>query len=144
MPIVVLLPTVPWVAKQVLPVARNEARVRTTKLEVFDYLYTDGNEKRAADWRRRRGDKEALADLFAALDLDPPRDQEECLIQKTGREAAAAALLEYATSSSASLIVLAVPQRSPVGKLLLGSEAQTVLLNAVCPVLTVPISGQGA
>lgn len=125
-----------------LPVARHEATARSVKLDIFDYLYTDGDVNRAADWRRRRNDNDALASLFADLGLGPPREEEERLIQKTGRETAAAALLDYAISSEANLIVLAVPQRSPVGKLLLGSEAQTVLLNAACPVLTVPISSR--
>ncbi len=46
-------------------------------------------------------------------------------------------LLEVAKERDASLIVIGVRRRSPVGKLLLGSNSQTILLNAECPVLAV-------
>jgi nucleotide-binding universal stress UspA family protein len=46
-------------------------------------------------------------------------------------------LLEVARERGADLIVIGVRRRSPVGKLVLGSNAQTVLLEADCPVLAV-------
>ena len=42
-----------------------------------------------------------------------------------------------ATQTAASLIVVGVRHRSPVGKALLGSVAQRVILDAPCPVLAV-------
>ena len=51
-------------------------------------------------------------------------------------------VLEAAEESGADLIVIGLRRRSPVGKLVLGSNAQTILLNAECPVLTVK-AGQG-
>ena len=50
---------------------------------------------------------------------------------------AASALLDAATETAADLIVIGVRRRSPVGKLLTGSTAQQVLLEADCPVLAV-------
>jgi nucleotide-binding universal stress UspA family protein len=46
-------------------------------------------------------------------------------------------LIATAEELSAELIVLGLRRRSPVGKLILGVNAQRVLFDAPCPVLTV-------
>jgi nucleotide-binding universal stress UspA family protein len=46
-------------------------------------------------------------------------------------------LIEVAEREDAALIVIGLRRRSPVGKLLLGSNAQWILLRAECPVLAV-------
>ncbi len=46
-------------------------------------------------------------------------------------------LINAADSADAEFIVIGLRRRSPVGKLLLGSNAQRVLLDASCPVLAV-------
>jgi nucleotide-binding universal stress UspA family protein len=46
-------------------------------------------------------------------------------------------VLRAAESATAEFIVIGLRRRSPVGKLLLGSNAQRVLLDAACPVLAV-------
>jgi nucleotide-binding universal stress UspA family protein len=46
-------------------------------------------------------------------------------------------LLRAAEAADAEFIVIGLRRRSPVGKLLLGSNAQRVLLDAACPVLAV-------
>jgi nucleotide-binding universal stress UspA family protein len=46
-------------------------------------------------------------------------------------------LVEVAAEEKATLIVIGLRRRSPVGKLLLGSNAQEILLQADCPVLAV-------
>jgi nucleotide-binding universal stress UspA family protein len=53
---------------------------------------------------------------------------------------AASDILQAAADESADLIVLGLRRRSPVGKLLLGSTAQEVLLGADCAVLAVKAS----
>jgi nucleotide-binding universal stress UspA family protein len=50
-------------------------------------------------------------------------------------------LLTTAAEAQADLIVIALRRRSPIGKLLLGRNAQRVLLDARCPVLTVKAEG---
>ncbi|MBA2464372.1 MAG: universal stress protein [Nocardioidaceae bacterium] len=46
-------------------------------------------------------------------------------------------LVNVATEVDADIIVIGLRRRSPVGKLILGSNAQRVLLDAPCPVLAV-------
>ena len=49
-------------------------------------------------------------------------------------------LISIAEANSAELIVIGLRRRSPVGKLILGSNAQRILLDAKCPVLAVKSS----
>jgi nucleotide-binding universal stress UspA family protein len=46
-------------------------------------------------------------------------------------------LISVAEEVSAEFIVIGLRRRSPVGKLILGSNAQRILLDAPCPVLAV-------
>lgn len=46
-------------------------------------------------------------------------------------------LISVAEAESADFIVIGLRRRSPVGKLILGSNAQRILLDASCPVLAV-------
>ena len=46
-------------------------------------------------------------------------------------------LINVAEEVSADVIVIGLRRRSPVGKLILGSNAQRILLDAPCPVLAV-------
>jgi nucleotide-binding universal stress UspA family protein len=48
-------------------------------------------------------------------------------------------LISIAESSDADLIVIGLRRRTPVGKLILGSNAQRILLDAPCPVLAVKV-----
>ncbi len=46
-------------------------------------------------------------------------------------------LVDFATENDIDEIIVGVRRRSKVGKLLMGSTAQFVILNAPCPVVTV-------
>jgi nucleotide-binding universal stress UspA family protein len=48
-------------------------------------------------------------------------------------------LISIAEASGAELIVIGLRRRTPVGKLILGSNAQRILLDAPCPVLAVKV-----
>ncbi|MGH8868443.1 MAG: universal stress protein [Actinomycetes bacterium] len=52
-------------------------------------------------------------------------------------------LIAVAEETGADLIVIGLRRRSPVGKLVLGSNAQRVLLDAQCPVLAVKVTEEG-
>jgi nucleotide-binding universal stress UspA family protein len=47
------------------------------------------------------------------------------------------AVLDVAREEAATLVIVGVRHRTPVGKMLLGSVAQRVILDAACPVLAV-------
>ena len=49
-------------------------------------------------------------------------------------------LISIAEATGADLIVIGLRRRTPVGKLILGSNAQRILLDAPCPVLAVKVS----
>ena len=53
-------------------------------------------------------------------------------------------LIGAAEEADGSLIVIGLRRRSPVGKLILGVNAQRILLDAPCPVLAVKPNGNGA
>lgn len=55
----------------------------------------------------------------------------------TGSADVADDLVTTATEVNADVIVIGLRRRSPVGKLILGSNAQRILLEAPCPVLAV-------
>ena len=57
----------------------------------------------------------------------------------TSTELAADDVLTVAEEVGAELIVIGLRHRTPVGKLILGSTAQRVLLDATCPVLAVKL-----
>ena len=56
------------------------------------------------------------------------------LIREVG---AGEALVEYAAEKEYEELIIGVKKRSRVEKLLLGSNAQYIILNAPCPVLSV-------
>ena len=87
----------------------------------------------------------ALIVVNTAPDAEPAGLVEQLTASGLGYEIRTAAdgqdsadeLIKTAESAEADFIVIGLRRRSPVGKLLLGSNAQRVLLDAACPVLAV-------
>jgi nucleotide-binding universal stress UspA family protein len=120
--------------------AIEEARRRSARLHIVRNTGQpmDENPGKARDW----------ADAMAAWESEG-----EQLVRDLGDEGidatfrvepasadAAESILTAAAERDADLIVIGLRRRSPVGKLVMGSVSQTVILRADCPVLAVKAS----
>ena len=76
----------------------------------------------------------ALAELRARLDASGVVYE---IDQKVRGHEASEEVVEAADRVMASLIVIGLRRRTPTGKLITGSQAQRILLDAKCPVLAV-------
>jgi len=86
---------------------------------------------------RRYASEEALDDVRARLDQTGVPFEIQQLVR--GHDASDE-LVEAADRLKASLIVIGLRRRTATGKLITGSQAQRVLLDANCPVLAVKAS----
>ena len=109
--------------------AAEECRMRKTRLVVINSARGGGS---AGD--ETGGDDEQLAAVGSLLAQDGLEHEVRQLV--LGLEPAED-LIAVAEEVSADMIVIGLRRRSPVGKLILGSNAQRILLDAPCPVLAV-------
>ncbi|MGH3446412.1 MAG: universal stress protein [Nocardioidaceae bacterium] len=115
-----------------LDVAVEEARRRNTSLLVVNAGRGEStnNEKfaddaKAAQLRKRLDDSGVTYSLLRSVSSREPAEE----------------LVSMAAEREVELVVIGLRRRSPVGKLLMGSTAQRILLDAECPVLAVkPVS----
>ncbi len=110
--------------------AAEEARLRQTSLLVVSSHDPTQNK-----------DRQAVSRFQTELDAAATRLEEEGLDfgvrrLETGR-LPSEDLVEAAEEVDADLIVIGLRRRSAVGKLILGSHAQQILMDANCPVLAV-------
>lgn len=82
-------------------------------------------------------DRYAGSDALAAVEARLTAAGVEHQVRQGVTADVAEQVLDVATELSAVLVVLGMRRRTPVGKLLMGSVAQRVILNAECPVLCV-------
>jgi nucleotide-binding universal stress UspA family protein len=97
--------------------ALSEARLRGAALVVVD----TSPEVEASDLAAELAASGVTHQIRAPVDVDDSAEE----------------LIRIAETTDADFIVIGLRRRSPVGKLLLGSNAQRVLLDAACPVLAV-------
>lgn len=116
-----------------LAAARDEAVQRQVKLLVVN-SHRGG---RDFDSSQAQLFEEELARV--QRDLDEAGVEHEVRALVRGNEPAED-LIEVAGESDADLIVIGLRRRTPIGKLILGSNAQRILLEAQCPVLAVKAS----
>lgn len=116
--------------------AATEAHLRRTSLVVVA--------SQGAGPEKDPKKKDAVARLEAELERIGARLKEQGLTHELRRldrgRLPSEDLLEVAEDVDAELIVIGLRRRSPVGKLILGSQAQQILLDASRPVLAVKAS----
>jgi nucleotide-binding universal stress UspA family protein len=114
-----------------LTAAVSEARLRQQPLHVVNSSRGD------ALLDSRFASQEALAAVKARLD-------EAGVVYEIAQEVrghdASEEVVDAADRVNASLIVIGLRRRTPTGKLITGSQAQRILLDAHCPVLAVKAS----
>jgi len=110
--------------------AVEEAQLRKSKLVIVnshrggrefdqdDALETEAQLQEVRDQLKESGVEHEIRQLVRGM--DPAED-----------------LISVAEEVSADFVVIGLRRRTPVGKLILGSNAQRVLLDATCPVLAV-------
>ncbi|HEX5511214.1 MAG TPA: universal stress protein [Actinomycetales bacterium] len=113
-----------------LQAAVKEAKLRNSKLVVIN-SNRGGRDLEADDAAKY---EQELADIKAELDEAGVEHQVRQLVR--GMEPSED-LIAVAEEVGAQLIVIGLRRRTPVGKLILGSNAQRILLDASCPVLAV-------
>jgi nucleotide-binding universal stress UspA family protein len=111
-----------------LELAVSEAKMRGVSLVVANF---GKNDAYVDDRSVTEPGVEELQTRLASLDVP------YSIVAAVGESDTASDLLSLAETSNATLIVIGIRRRSQVGKLLLGSVAQRVIMEAPCPVLTV-------
>ena len=111
-----------------LTAAISEARLREEPLHVVNTSRGDS----LVD--RRFASDDLLAAVRARLEESGTVFE---IDQHIGGHEASDELVEAADRVKASMIVIGLRRRTPTGKLITGSQAQRILLDANCPVLAV-------
>lgn len=110
--------------------AAQEAQLRRTKLIVVN-SHRGG---RDFDPQEAQRFEDELGQVQHRLDAEGIEHEVRALVR--GNEPSED-LIEVAQESDADFIVIGLRRRTPVGKLILGSNAQRILLDSSCPVLAV-------
>ena len=117
-------------AKEALNLAKSHAKVFGASVEVVTSMQKGTESERKVIEQAERG-LEYAKSLF---EEDGIACNTHLLIRGLS---AGEDLVEFANENQIDQIVVGVKRRSKVGKLLMGSTAQYVILQAECPVITV-------
>ena len=117
-------------AKEALNLARSHAKAFDASIEVVTSMQK-GTESERKDIEQAERGLEYAKSLF-------DEDSIDCNTHLLIRGLSAGEdLVEFANENQIDQIIVGVKRRSKVGKLLMGSTAQYVILQAGCPVVTV-------
>jgi nucleotide-binding universal stress UspA family protein len=109
--------------------AVDEARLRSLDLVVVNSQREDHTDE---EWVRK-----TESDLAAARERLARSGVRYELRETVAGPAGVEELVTIAEEADAQLVVIGIRRRSPVGKLILGTRAQRIMLDAPCPVLAV-------
>lgn len=115
--------------------AAREAALRGGRILLVGYVPTPLDQQASRRYDQDRRAVQATLDALATALLDDGADVSIHI--PIGVNSPADAILEVAREEGAELIVIGVRRRSRVGKLVLGSNAQDILLGATAAVLAV-------
>jgi nucleotide-binding universal stress UspA family protein len=116
-------------AQRALTAAQKRTKLLTAELHIF-YSCGNANGDSNKDSRIESLLKDAEM-MCAACGIS-------CRIEACrGKESCAQSILDYARTNHIDEIVIGLRKRSQLGKMLFGSTARQVILDAHCPVLTV-------
>lgn len=117
-------------SKEALNLAKSHAKIFGASVEVVTSMQK-GSESERKDIEQAERGLEYAKSLFEEEGID-------CNTHLLIRGLSAGEdLVEFANENQIDLIVVGVKRRSKVGKLLMGSTAQYVILQAECPVISV-------
>jgi|APSaa5957512622_1039677.scaffolds.fasta_scaffold150007_1 nucleotide-binding universal stress UspA family protein len=118
-------------AKSLLPIAQQQAKAY--KARVFAVMAMEGESGAQLEGLESSEKPLEYAKIFFE---NSGLEFETKLLVSEGALEAGETLVQYANEQQVDMIIIGVKKRSKVGKLLTGSNAQYVLLNAECPVLS--------
>lgn len=110
-----------------LRAAVRQARRSGEPLVVASHLYYDPEHGSSV------ADESVVAEALSALDVEGI----ETSVRTGDAGDAGEFLLQVAEDCSASMVVIGLRRKSPIGKLSLGAAARRLVISAPCPVLTV-------
>jgi nucleotide-binding universal stress UspA family protein len=116
--------------KEALDLAKNHAMAFKGEIDVVTSM-VKGTERERQDMDQAKRGLEYAEALFKENNI-PCKTHLLIRGLSSGED-----LVEFAQENNIDEIIIGVRRRSKVGKLLMGSTAQYVILNANCPVVTV-------
>lgn len=117
--------------------AIEEARLRSARLHLVRTMGLTGTETPERARQRAEAGEEAEAEEQRLVAELSEQGIEASYEFKPADTSPGRTLVEAARREDADLIVIGMRRRSPVGKLVMGSVSQEVLLQADCPVVAV-------
>jgi len=118
------------VAKEALELAKKHAKVFDAKVFILTSL-AQSNELQIEDIQRAEHE---MGYMITSLKKDDISCETQAIVSllSPGED-----LVQFAKENEIDEIIIGVRRRSKVGKLIFGSTAQFVILNAPCPVVSV-------